>query len=362
MLNEGYNDVVLLIENEEVCSVSSILCVSNTRLKAIIKDEKAVGKISLPEKITRKAFCMLCRYYGYGMVEIDEENVCELLMCCICLDEENLLVKCKEFILSHLNNRVVVDILNEMNYLPDNYLSDIKTTICDYVCLNCISIFDDNIIFKKLHLDNINMIIRLENLLIPCEKYLLDKIIKHYHENIENIENKEAEYNEVLKNLNWKEIKFSEMSEKDLDIIYIDKMKKILNKEPIKRKFGRIPITENRMLNEMILNGMKDIDSIKDIYNEDCEYILSLDNTITEISNYLKESEYLLEIITILRIMKRLNVKMLDLKLEEIEKKRIVKLLIKEYEKENEKEEKELIMECISHLFDDSIYNNIVIK
>lgn len=41
----GFNGIVLLIENEEVASISSVLCTSNLRLKTIIKDVQAEDKM-----------------------------------------------------------------------------------------------------------------------------------------------------------------------------------------------------------------------------------------------------------------------------------------------------------------------------
>lgn len=80
---------------------------------------------------------------------------------------------------------------------------------------------------------------------------------------------------------------------------------------------------------------------------------MSLGNIVNEISTYLKNSEYLMEIITILRVMKRLNVNINDLKMKEFERKKVIKLLIKEYEMNEE--EKSIVVECISYFFDDSI-------
>lgn len=80
---------------------------------------------------------------------------------------------------------------------------------------------------------------------------------------------------------------------------------------------------------------------------------MSLGNIVNEISTYLKNSEYLMEIITILRVMKRLNVNINDLKMKELERKKVIKLLIKEYEMNEE--EKSIVVECISYFFDDSI-------
>lgn len=101
------------------------------------------------------------------------------------------------------------------------------------------------------------------------------------------------------------------------------------------------------------------IDIVIFIIDEDCEYISSLDDIVNEISTYLKESKYLLEIITILRVMKRLNVNINDLKMKEFERKRVERLLIKEYELNEE--EKSIVVECISYFFGDSIYNNMII-
>lgn len=117
-------------------------------------------------------------------------------------------------------------------------------------------------------MDNFKIIISLENILVPSEKYLLDKILKHCNENIEKISNndeKDEKYNEVMKYLNWRKIDIREIGEKDLDAIDMKTIKKSKSEEPIKRKYGRIPNTENKMLNEIILNGIKNIDAIKDM-------------------------------------------------------------------------------------------------
>lgn len=96
MMNEGFNDIILSIENEDIPAISSILCVSNQRLKSIIKDEQVEDVVALPELITKKAFSLLTIYYGYGTIDIEEENVCELLLCCICLNEEYLFSECRK--------------------------------------------------------------------------------------------------------------------------------------------------------------------------------------------------------------------------------------------------------------------------
>lgn len=74
-------------------------------------------------------------------------------------------------------------------------------------------------------------------------------------------------------------------------------------------------------------------------------------------SLYLKDCKYLIEIITILRIMRKLDIEMNELLMEDNERIRIIKLLNKEYEENVEEEDKSIISECLSYFFDNSIYN-----
>lgn len=84
------------------------------------------------------------------------------------------------------------------------------------------------------------------------------------------MENKRKKYNDVLKLLNWNEIDDREVEEKYLEPIDLNLMKKNKSEKKIKRKYGRIPHTGNRVLDEMILNGFRDRDSIKDMF---CIYL-----------------------------------------------------------------------------------------
>lgn len=265
MLNEGYNDIVLLIEGEEVSSVSSLLCISNDRLKSIIEDDKVEKQILLPYQVTKNAFSLLCNYYGYGLIEINEENVSEVLMCCICLNEMKLLSICEKYVLNHENERIIMGILNLMENIPENYLCTMKLRMNDYISLNCTSFLNNNEILKNLRFENLEYILKIDNLLIPDEKYLLDKILNHYNESIKIIEDKDKKYNEIMKNLNWKKINIYEIDDKYLDLIDLNLIKKSKSENPIKRKYGRIPHTENTILNKMILNGIKDMDKIKEM-------------------------------------------------------------------------------------------------
>lgn len=44
-------------------------------------------------------------------------------MCCIYLNEESLLEKCKRYILSHQNETLIMKIFDLVDYIPENYLN-----------------------------------------------------------------------------------------------------------------------------------------------------------------------------------------------------------------------------------------------
>lgn len=124
-----------------------------------------------------------------------------------------------------------------------------------------LSFLNDESIFSKLDLDNINFILTHEDLIVSSEKYLLDKILKYIHDN----NGKEEKYNEVMKNINWKEIDIREIDEKDLDIIDMNLIKKSKSQKSIKRKYVDIPSTNNSLLNRIIFNVLNDINSIEEM-------------------------------------------------------------------------------------------------
>lgn len=266
---QDYSDIVFLVNNEEVPAIKSDICMYNEELKRRINEKQGETKILLPAEVTKKAFILLNYYYGNVDIDINEDNVSELLLCCICLNDDSLMIDCKNYILSHLNNKLAVEILNMMEFIPES-LDNMKSVVDEYIKINWVSICDDENMLKYLRLSNFEYAYSLKDLLIPSNEYLLAKQLKHYHERIEDMENKRKKYNDVLKLLNWNEIDLQNIDAKDLEIIETNEMLLSRSQTQIKRKYGRIPHTGNRVLNKMILNGFRDRDSIKDMF---CIYL-----------------------------------------------------------------------------------------
>lgn len=246
MIESGYSDLVFVAEREEIPSICLFMCHSNERLKKIIEDPKAEAKIVLPDHISKRSFLLLSCYYGYGVVDINEENVCDLLNCCICFNEVNLMNICLKYIKSHENKKLVVDVLNIFNLIPKYYLNDLEIVLIDYIQINCCEILNDKNVLNSLLLDDLKFIISIDNLLVPSEKYLLDKILDHYKSHLKkgsnmrmNKDEEEKRYNETMKLLNWKEINIGEINVSDIKLINLNMMYKSVN-ESINRIYNGI--------------------------------------------------------------------------------------------------------------------------
>lgn len=134
-IHKWFADTILLIGNEEIPVNRTLLCLFNEELKNIILNSQDSMRISLPEIITKKAFLLMIRYYGFSTIKIDEDNVSELLLCAICLKEEKIITCCKHFILSHLSDKLIEELLNILQLIPES-LSEIKTAVTDYIRMN----------------------------------------------------------------------------------------------------------------------------------------------------------------------------------------------------------------------------------
>lgn len=98
LISENYTDIKIKCY-EEIYSVNSkILMYYNQRLKAIIEDRKRDEIIELPDLIDEVGFKGILKYYGFQPLEITTENVISLLLTCLCLDIEDVRVKCLEYI------------------------------------------------------------------------------------------------------------------------------------------------------------------------------------------------------------------------------------------------------------------------
>lgn len=100
LVNKGYGDITFKIGDTEIVSVKNLLLYQNNNyLSTLINnafDRKS--NIFLSEGITVNGFKMLMVYYGYGNVEVNSNNICDLLVTSYLIKDYTLFKQCKEYI------------------------------------------------------------------------------------------------------------------------------------------------------------------------------------------------------------------------------------------------------------------------
>lgn len=134
LVNNGYSDIIIKIENEEIPSIKCLLCYQNQIFKQLIEDGLFDGTLELFEGCTKNGFLALESFYSGGKVEINESNCIDILKICFCYNERILLKECEKFIIRHKNIKLFNTISKEI-IMKCNYLSELDGLLIDYMTI-----------------------------------------------------------------------------------------------------------------------------------------------------------------------------------------------------------------------------------
>lgn len=101
LVSKGYGDVTFKIGDTEIVSIKNLLLYQNNNyLTTLINNAfDKRSNIFLSEGITVNGFKMLMVYYGYGNVEVNSDNICDLLVTSYLIKDYTLFKQCKEYII-----------------------------------------------------------------------------------------------------------------------------------------------------------------------------------------------------------------------------------------------------------------------
>lgn len=142
IVENGYGDLIVLVDGERITSVKSILCCANTIFKSLIDDERFSGILELFEGCSKLGFLCLEKYYGGGRLEINEMNCVDILCICVYYNEMQLLQECKtyyyflfinRYIKNNLTTNVMTKLLNNIDILKSNYLVELHDITSEYI-------------------------------------------------------------------------------------------------------------------------------------------------------------------------------------------------------------------------------------
>lgn len=179
-MESGYGDINININETVIQSVKSILSMRNPIFKQLIKDSQNEKVISLNLSITTEVFIEIEKYYGGGTIIVDEHNIMDILKFCYFYEESNLFMKCKYFIVNHMTNELMIEVLKFVSLIQTKEFGDIKNDIDLFCQLHSFIYFNDNS-YLNFELESLEYILSLQHIIIKSENYLLDKIVDYYN-------------------------------------------------------------------------------------------------------------------------------------------------------------------------------------
>lgn len=125
LVENGFGDIKVKIRENVILSVRSILMNGNETLKKLIEDVHFVGFIELYEECDEIGYYEMEKYYGGGDVVMEESNVCEILLFCLCYKDDEIYFDCLNFIKNNINDEILLKLIHICNLFP-NSLKEIE--------------------------------------------------------------------------------------------------------------------------------------------------------------------------------------------------------------------------------------------
>lgn len=365
LVSKGFGDVSFNVNGEEVEGVKSIISSQNQTLSAIINDEKASSIIPISERIKINSFKMLLRYYGYGKIILTDENVCNLLYCCLCYNEMNLSNICKEYILNHLSINLVINLLKNLEpNLIESDNGEFKIKIESFIRDNSIRIFCES---KSLSLsvDKLDYINSISDVVQQTEGFSLQNISKYYHNTLKKICEKKEEslinkIKELSSILDENYISYKKMNEEDLkNSVESDLQSFVSNCNLLlfARSYLDIPMLSNEKVCDIIMN-LYSCDVLPIELKEEEKNILKNCNDLNDcLLNLMKKDIHGLKLGLMIIID-------CGIKLDIDERTKFVGeyQLMSEYLESKKENEKILCCKCLCYFVDTSIYITYLYK
>lgn len=178
LISLGYSDLTIQIRNGEMLqSIKSIMCYSNKKFREIIEDPKFDNTLCLNENINKESVILLFQYYGGGKIKITDDNIQNLLLFCLYYNENELLVELKKYCASHLDEEIVIYLLNHVEIVEMEILKDLKNNFEIFLKENVYLLLEN---VNKLNIDGIKYILSTKHLSIKNENEILNSVLKYY--------------------------------------------------------------------------------------------------------------------------------------------------------------------------------------
>lgn len=175
LVKRGFGDDVFIVEGEKIPCFSYLVKEKNETLRKIMEDGKRESEIKVCESITKTGFNILMRYYGYGKVKIDETNVSDVLMVCVCYNELELVERCKEYLEKNMKITLIQEIFNKIPC--GTVLNDLKIFFNDYMIIYGNKLLEDSLLMNN-NIKILEYLLSIDSLVVKSDKYIVEQLNK----------------------------------------------------------------------------------------------------------------------------------------------------------------------------------------
>lgn len=193
--------------------------------------------MNLFEGCNENGFNILMKFYLNEEIDINNSNIFDILLICVCYDEEELLNYCIDYMKENLNEEFAISLLTKSVIIKSKYFKEFEIFLNDYLIkYGYILLRKENIL--KFSIENIQYILNRNEMIIN-EIELLESLLLFMKE-----KGSRKEICEIISNLNVNKININGLNEEKRNIL----------KEMIESGEIRLIYTRNNIPNLININ------------------------------------------------------------------------------------------------------------
>lgn len=222
ILSLSYSDITLRFSDYSTLkSVSLFPSICNQYIKELYS-RSVNGVCDMPQNVTKRGYELLLIYYGYSDLEVTVDNCVDLLMTSYAVKEVEVFQKVVDFIKDNMNMKLC-KILMELNITNNNDFKSINECINNHISDNGYNLLNDGILlyldaYLQYPIPIIHKIVSSENLIIPDESYLFNKLYNYYYHNYKLCSDKKTFIN-YMKELFY-HIQFKKVNPENIGVLH----------------------------------------------------------------------------------------------------------------------------------------------
>lgn len=146
MVENQMSDIILQFSDKSTLkSVKFFPSHANGTIAKLYSEAQPDQPYSLPDIIPANGFKLLLRYYGYGIIDIDENNAVDVLFTSLCVGDMYLFDLILTYTTNHISLTICKAFLELLPKFDQHLISNLEEMICSYLVENGFELLNQSI-------------------------------------------------------------------------------------------------------------------------------------------------------------------------------------------------------------------------